>query len=164
MLFTFCLVSLLYCRENWFLHVLGTAIGGTEMVLSASRGVAFSAITVICFVTWLRARNSLNRAIFLAGAAMVLLLVFMYTKDINELMGRSSQSLEGLDGRQDIWTTYMGDFFRRGSILFGLGYLTGGRFLASQYADNPFGNLHNMYLEALVDVRIVGLCSLVCLW
>jgi len=55
---------------------------------------------------------------------MVLLLVFMYTKDINELMGRSSQSLEGLDGRQDIWTTYMGDFFRRGSILFGLGYLT----------------------------------------
>lgn len=162
--FTFCLVSLLYCRENWRLHALGLAIGATNMVLSATRGVTFSAITVACLAPWLRARNPVRRAFILVGMAIVLLLIFIYANQINELLGRSSQSIEGLDGRQDIWATYVGDFFHvgSGSVVFGLGYLTGGRFLASRYgADNPFGNLHNMYLEALVDVGFAGLFALV---
>lgn len=158
---TFSLVSLAYSVGRGWLHMLGLSLGLGEIVFSATRGVAFAAITVMCLVPVVRSRNLVLRVAAVAAAGTVLVLVYAYAEDINAMMGRSAQTLEGFDGRSDIWATYLGDFFHQGNVMFGLGFLSGGRFLASQYPDNPFGNLHNMYLEAFVDVGAAGLMAFV---
>jgi O-antigen ligase len=140
---------------------LGVAIGAVGIVLSGTRGSAFVAVLIVVTLFIIRSRTFFWRSITLVGALAVLSCVFLYAGDINEMMGRSSQTLEGWDGRTEIWTTYLTDFFRTGSIVFGLGMQTGGRFLASAHGDTLFGNMHNMYLEALVDIGVFGLSILV---
>lgn len=159
-LFTFSLVAIAYTRR-WLFPVLGLAIAAVCILLSGTRGSAFVAVVILGALLVIRARTFFWRSIIIVGAIAALYLVFLYAGEIDEMLGRNSQSLEGWDGRWEIWTVYLEDFFRTGSIAFGLGMQTGGRFLASAYPDTPFGNMHNMYLEALVDIGVFGLSILV---
>jgi hypothetical protein len=160
-LYIYCLASLAYTAERRWIYMAGIAVGIPEIVLGATRGTAFCATAVTCLIPVIRSRSLFLRGVMAIALVVVLTTVFTYADDINTILGRGAQSLEGLDGRSDIWGTYLDDFVREGNMAFGLGFLTGGRFLASQYPDNPFGNLHNMYLEALVDLGVVGLFALV---
>ncbi|REL36559.1 O-antigen ligase family protein [Thalassotalea euphylliae] len=129
--------------------LIGLYLGGT-------RALMIAAIISIAFV-WIATRRNLNVKIIAKVVVLFLFLIIaIFLPEINETMGRSAKSLATGSGRFEAWNLFISDFFSGINVVFGGGFLVGGKKIALTYYQGAFGNMHNMYLEVLVDLGLIG--------
>lgn len=146
------------------------AVGGAGLlVASGSRTSLITGVAVLALV-WLRRRPTLligGGVVAVVVAGTLLALPSDMVRDLFSSLSRSGDASEmtTLTGRTDIWDFGMDKISRR--PWFGYGYNGAEPILTRELVTedaNATVNLHNMYLQSLFCVGLVGSLPLVGLW
>jgi O-antigen ligase len=162
-IFTIAAVSRLlsreYKRHNRALLLALLSIGAATMILAQTRSAIIGFFFGLALVLYFSRRLGL---IAFLGIAAVLLVLLTDVGTLGEEFlrrGQSTQLLESLSGRVDWWEFGWHEFLKQPWI--GLGAYTGRFEVLAKLGEIETSSIHNTYLDALINVGVVGLLPLI---
>ena len=157
-LYCFALANLFFYKKNKA-TILLVLLSSAGILLGGTRSFAIAAFLLLIVTLYIRFSNKNFRGIVLVLGLFSLGLSLYLFPQINELMGRSHDSLLSGSGRFTAWGLFWYEFWGNSNWFFGNGYSAAGRTIATTHYSGAFGNMHNMYLEVLVDTGVFGLVA-----
>jgi O-antigen ligase len=154
----FCSIASTYMfiRKNKIVYVIITGIFFGQIYITNSRAALFSFIMFIIIYVYY---NTKDRKILIWGAIVIVgLLIIMNINEIYGLLGKyshvNSNGEESFSTRLKMWKLGISELIKNNCMVTGFGFGASNIFLKSIY---NWGSFHNVYVEILFDMGIIGL-------
>ena len=133
-----------------------TGIFFGQIYITNSRAALFSFIMFIIIYVYY---NTKDRKILIWGAIVIVgLLIIMNINEIYGLLGKyshvNSNGEESFSTRLQMWKLGISELIKNNCMVTGFGFGASNIFLKSMY---NWGSFHNVYVEILFDMGIIGL-------